>query len=123
MEERGSNQKRGNTGGGFTSQGQTRVSRRKSDNLQSPENLLEYGKVPPQAVDLEEAVLGAMMLENDKLAEVIEILKPDVFYKEQHQKIYSAIHRLYGSNQPVDILTVTEDLRQAGELDIVGGAY
>ncbi len=123
MEERGSNQKRGNTGGGFTSQGQTRVSRRKSDNLQSPENVLEYGKVPPQAVDLEEAVLGAMMLENDKLAEVIEILKPDVFYKEQHQKIYSAIHRLYGSNQPVDILTVTEDLRQAGELDIVGGAY
>ena len=123
MEERGSNQKRGNTGGGFTTQGQSRVSRRKSDNLQSPENLLEYGKVPPQAVDLEEAVLGAMMLENDKLADVIEILKPDVFYKEQHQKIYSAIHRLYGSNQPVDILTVTEDLRQAGELDIVGGAY
>jgi len=97
--------------------------RRKINTASVPNAFFEHGKVPPQAVDLEEAVLGAMMLENDKLAEVIEILKPEVFYKEQHQKIYGAIVRLYGNQQPVDILTVTEDLRQAGELDIVGGAY
>ncbi len=97
--------------------------RRKSNTSPVPNMFFEHGKVPPQAVDLEEAVLGAMMLENDKLAEVIEILKPEVFYKEQHQKIYGAIVRLYGNQQPVDILTVTEDLRQTGELEIVGGAY
>jgi len=97
--------------------------RRRNTTASVPNAFFEHGKVPPQAVDLEEAVLGAMMLENDKLAEVIEILKPEVFYKEQHQKIYGAIVRLYGNQQPVDILTVTEDLRQVGELEIVGGAY
>jgi replicative DNA helicase len=83
----------------------------------------EQGRVPPQAVDLEEAVLGAMMLENDRLAEAIEILKPEVFYKEAHQVIFSAIYRLFGNNEPVDILTVTEELRKSGELEVVGGAY
>lgn len=67
----------------------------------------EQGKVPPQALDLEEAVLGAMMLENDRLAEVIEVLKPEAFYKEAHQQIFSAIQQLFANNQPVDILTVT----------------
>lgn len=83
----------------------------------------EHGKIPPQAIDLEEAVLGAMMLENDRLAEVIEILKPEVFYKENHQIIFSAIQRLFGQNEPVDILTVTEELRKSGELEIAGGPY
>jgi len=83
----------------------------------------EHGKIPPQALDLEEAVLGAMMLENDRLAEVIEILKPEVFYREQHQIIFSAIQRLFGNNLPVDILTVSEELRQSGELDVAGGPY
>ncbi|MCX6283654.1 MAG: replicative DNA helicase [Bacteroidetes bacterium] len=123
MEERGSNQNKGSMAEGQINKDQSRGLRRRSTPGSVPDSFFEHGKVPPQAVDLEEAVLGAMMLENDKLAEVIEILKPEVFYKEQHQKIYSAIHRLYGSNQPVDILTVTEDLRQVGELDIVGGAY
>jgi len=83
----------------------------------------EQGKIPPQAPDLEEAVLGAMMLENDRLAEVIEILKPEAFYKETHKYIFLAIQRLFGNNQPVDILTVTEELRQSGELELVGGPY
>jgi len=87
------------------------------------DSLQEHGKVPPQALDLEEAVLGAMMLENDRLAEVIEVLKPDAFYKESHQLIFSAIQRLFANNQPVDILTVTEELRQHGELELVGGPY
>ncbi len=87
------------------------------------EQVFEHGKIPPQALDLEEAVLGAMMLENDRLAEVIEILKPEVFYKENHQIIFLAIQRLFGQNEPVDILTVTEELRKSGELDIAGGPY
>ena len=87
------------------------------------ESVFEHGKIPPQALDLEEAVLGAMMLESDRLAEVIEVLKPEVFYKENHQIIFSAIQRLFGHNEPVDILTVTEELRNSGELDIAGGPY
>ena len=85
--------------------------------------ILEHGKIPPQALDLEEAVLGAMMLEKDKLAAVIDILRPEVFYKTEHQLIYGAIQRLFAQIKPIDILTVTEDLRQSGELDQVGGAY
>lgn len=87
------------------------------------ETIYEHGKIPPQALDMEEAVLGAMMLENDRLAEVIEILKPEVFYKENHQVIFSAIQRLFTHNEPVDILTVTEELRRTGELEIAGGPY
>ena len=87
------------------------------------EVMVDHGKIPPQAIDLEEAVLGAMMLEKDPLTEVIEILKPEVFYKEAHQIIFSAIQKLFASTEPVDILTVTEALRKSGELDIVGGPY
>ncbi len=87
------------------------------------EALLEHGKVPPQAVDLEEAVLGAMMLEKDAVTAVIDILTPAVFYKEAHQKIFSAIHRLFEKSEPIDILTVTQELKSAGELDMIGGPY
>jgi len=85
--------------------------------------MLEHGKVPPQAIDLEEAVLGAMMLEKDPLTEVIEILRPEIFYKEAHQVIYQAIMELFANTEPVDILTVTEALRKKGQLDLVGGPY
>lgn len=81
------------------------------------------GKLPPQAVDLEEAVLGALMLEKDALSSVIDILKPEVFYKDNHQKIFQAIKQLFEKSQPVDILTVTAQLRQLGELEMIGGAY
>ncbi len=87
------------------------------------ETVFEHGKIPPQALDLEEAVLGAMMLESNRLAEVIEVLKPEAFYKESHQVIFSAIMRLFGQNEPVDILTVTEELRKSGELEVAGGPY
>jgi replicative DNA helicase len=87
------------------------------------EVVFEHGKIPPQAIDLEEAVLGAMMLESNRLAEVIEVLKPEAFYKESHQIIFSAIMRLFGQNEPVDILTVTEELRKSGELEAAGGPY
>lgn len=83
----------------------------------------EHGRVPPQAADLEEAVLGAMMLEQNALTNVVDILKPDIFYKESHQKIFAAIHKLFADSQPVDILTVTQELKKRGELEVVGGAY
>src|ERR1700751_2647839 len=81
------------------------------------------GKLPPQAIDLEEAVLGALMLEKDALSSVIDILKPEVFYKDNHQKIFAAIRQLFEKSSPVDILTVTAQLRQQGELEMIGGAY
>ena len=86
-------------------------------------DLLQHSKLPPQAVDIEEAVLGAMMLEKDALTAVIDILKPDTFYKETHQKIYTAICELFRRSEPIDILTVTNELKNTGELDIIGGAY
>jgi replicative DNA helicase len=83
----------------------------------------EYGKIPPQAPELEETVLGAIMLEKDALIAVLDLLKPESFYKEPHQKIYSAIMKLSQEEKPIDILTVTEELRKARQLDAVGGAF
>ncbi len=81
------------------------------------------GKLPPQAIDLEEAVLGALMLEKDALTSVIEILQIESFYKESHQKVYEAILQLFDNSEPVDILTVTNQLRKNGTLDFAGGAF
>lgn len=83
----------------------------------------QLGKLPPQARDLEEAVLGALMLEKDALSMVIDILKPETFYVETHQRIFRSIQQLFQSSSPVDILTVTNQLRQNGELELAGGAY
>jgi len=83
-----------------------------------------YGKVPPQAPDLEEAVLGAAMLEKDTFAQILEIIQSeDCFYVDAHQKIYSAMRRLFDKGTPVDLLTITEELRKTNELELVGGAY
>lgn len=95
------------------------VERRKS--LSSP--LSGMGKLPPQAVDLEEAVLGALMLEKDALSIVIDIVKAESFYTDAHQKIFEAITNLFQKSSPVDLLTVTAELRKMGSLDIIGGAY
>ena len=82
-----------------------------------------FGKVQPQALPLEEAVLGALMLDREALPVVMDILRPESFYHEAHQHIYRAIIRLFERSNPVDILTVTEELRKTGELDRVGGSY
>jgi len=87
------------------------------------QQVFEIGKLPPQATDLEEAVLGAMMLEKDALTNVIDILQPKSFYKESNGRIYGAIQTLFNNSEPVDILTVTNQLKKTGELEIVGGAY
>jgi replicative DNA helicase len=84
---------------------------------------LDIGKLPPQAVELEEAVLGAIMLEKDAILGVLDLLTPESFYKDEHQKIYAAIQELASEQKPVDILTVKEELKKREELDLVGGAY
>ena len=83
----------------------------------------EYGKMPPQAVDLEEAILGSLMLEKDAFITVSDFLKPECFYKEAHQKIYRGIQNLSLNNEPVDILTVSEEMKRLGELEEIGGYY
>ncbi len=82
-----------------------------------------YGKVPPQARELEEAVLGAVMLEKSAFDTVIEILKPECFYVDSHQRVFRAFQSLAEKSLPIDILTVVEELKLKEELDIVGGPY
>src|SRR3982751_21568 len=82
-----------------------------------------YGKIPPQAKDLEEAVLGAIMLEKSAFDTVVEILKPECFYVEAHQRIFKSMQSLANKSQPIDILTVAEELRFKEELEMVGGPY
>jgi replicative DNA helicase len=86
-------------------------------------NTPEYGKLPPQAVDLEEAVLGALMLDKEALTDVIDILKKQSFYKDDHQMIYEAILDLFQRSEPIDILTVTQELKKRGELEVIGGPF
>jgi replicative DNA helicase len=81
------------------------------------------GKLPPQAIELEEAVLGALMLDNEALSDTIDILKPEYFYKMEHQKIFDAIIVLFNESKPVDILTVIEQLKKMGTLENIGGAF
>jgi replicative DNA helicase len=82
-----------------------------------------FGKLPPQAIELEEAVLGAMLIEASAVNTVIEKLSPDSFYMPQHQKIYQAIFRLFSTSKPIDILTVSEELKSMGALEEVGGIH
>jgi len=89
-----------------------------------PRDIAEsLGKLPPQAIDLEEAILGALMLEKNALTAVIEFLRPEHFYKDQHQEIYQAITDLFKSSEPVDMRTVVAQLRKVGKLELVGGAF
>ena len=85
--------------------------------------LEELGHVPPRAIEFEEAVLGALMIEKDAYSLVSEILKPQSFYEIKHQKIYQAIQNLSIAQNPVDIITVTEELRKQGDLELVGGPF
>jgi len=86
---------------------------------------LEKGKIPPQAIDLEEVVLGAMMIDKYGVYEAIETLSDnhDVFYKDAHKYIYKAIFELFSEEQPVDLLTVSDQLKKQGHLDLVGGDF
>ena len=84
---------------------------------------LQQGKIPPQALELEEAVLGAMLIDKKGVDEVIDILQPDAFYKISHQLIFDAIYQLFQGSQPIDLLTVSSELRKKGKLEAVGGEF
>ncbi|WP_299677774.1 replicative DNA helicase [uncultured Tenacibaculum sp.] len=84
---------------------------------------LEKGKLPPQALDLEEAVLGAMMTDKKGIDEVIDILHPEAFYDKRHQEIYAAVYALFQNSEPIDLLTVSNQLRKEGKLEIAGGDF
>ncbi len=84
---------------------------------------LERGKIPPQAIDLEEAILGAIMIDKKGLDDVVDILSAEAFYRPEHQAIFEAVHQLFNSSQPIDLLTVANQLKRNGKLDLIGGDY
>ncbi|MEM9930715.1 MAG: replicative DNA helicase, partial [Bacteroidota bacterium] len=85
-------------------------------------NLPEFSKLPPQAPDLEEAVLSAILIEKEAMTKVLDILEAESFYKPAHQAIYRSMRRLFERSQPIDLLMVMEDLKKAEELELIGGA-
>ena len=92
--------------------------------IQSPSVIsLQQGKIPPQALNLEEAVLGAMLIDKKGVDEVIDILQPEAFYKTAHQHIFKVIYQLFHDSQPIDLLTVSSALRKDGKLESVGGEF
>lgn len=101
----------------------TRDTRKRNKSTISPAQLIELGKLVPQVVEIETAVLGALMLDPQAVMSVIDIMKPEVFYKEAHQRIFAAVENLFKKAEPVDILTTIQELKRTGELEIAGGAY
>jgi len=87
------------------------------------QNLPSEGRVPPQAVDVEMAVLGAMLLDKGAIAKAIEILDDSSFYKPAHQRIFAGMVALFEKSEPVDLITLVEELRRRAELDKIGGEY
>lgn len=84
---------------------------------------LERGKLPPQAIDLEEAVLGAMLIDKKGVDEAVDILSPEAFYKAAHGHIFEAIHTLFEEGEPIDLLTVSEKLKKEKKLEAAGGDF
>ena len=84
---------------------------------------LEKGKIPPQAIDLEEVVLGAMMIDKKGVDEVIDILSAEAFYKDAHKHIFEAIFKLFENSEPVDLLTVSSQLKKDEKLNLIGGDF
>ncbi len=105
----------------LTNLNKERKARRKNGSLEL--GTMMFGKVPPQAKDLEEAVLGAIMLEKNAFDVIIEILKPECFYVEANQRIFRAMQGLQQKNSPIDLLTVVEELKFREEIDFVGGPF
>ncbi|MDE3212146.1 MAG: replicative DNA helicase [Bacteroidota bacterium] len=105
----------------LTNLNKDRKTRRKTSSLDM--GTMVFGKIPPQAKELEEAVLGAIMIEKNAFDVIVEILKPECFYVEANQRIFRAMQGLQQKNSPIDLLTVVEELRFREELDLVGGPY
>ena len=85
---------------------------------------LDAGKLPPQAPEIEQAVLGAILLRDDQgMAEVSDVLKSEMMYVHAHRLIYATMERMYADGKPIDLLTIAEEMKRSGDLDIAGGAY
>lgn len=89
--------------------------------VKSSKGAIPQGNIPPQAIEVEEAVLAALMTDRNAIVEVSGILTKDVFYKEKHGKIYDAVLEIYSEGDPIDLLTISQKLKSKGELELVGG--
>lgn len=101
-------------------------SRKNSNKKKSSVDLstMVYGKIPPQDIELEKAILGAMMLEREAIPFVLELIKTsEVFYKDDHKYVFEAILSLYDKRISIDILTVVDELKKTEKLDLVGGPF
>ena len=90
--------------------------------ISDAEKLREYVKQPPQAVDVEKLVLGAMLLESNAVNKVIDILQPEYFYDPKHQAIFEAMVSLFKSSEPIDAVSLFKELRKANKMEAAGGA-
>jgi len=95
----------------------------KSRRKQLPVATNEMGKLQPQAIEMEEAVLGSVLLESEAFDTISTICKVEHFYKEQNGLIYKAILSIASRHEPIDILTVSQELKRTGDLELVGGSY
>ena len=82
---------------------------------------MELGKIPPQDIEAEQAVIGSMLTDSDAVYSAIESLKPEDFYREDNKLIYEAILNVYSKAEPIDIITLKAELASMGKLDAVGG--
>ncbi|WP_110482748.1 MAG: replicative DNA helicase [Candidatus Karelsulcia muelleri] len=80
-------------------------------------------KSPPQAIDLEEAVLGALMIDKKVFSNLIEIITPEIFYKNENREIFKVIQKLFNNSQPIDLYTVSNQLKKEGKINFIGGDY
>lgn len=94
-----------------------------SDPQQMGGLMTQMGKIPPQALDVEQAVLGALLLEKNALHRISDLLRPEMFYDDRHKVVFESILRLFQTSAPIDILTVKDDLRKNGTLEQAGGAF
>lgn len=95
----------------------------KTSRISTEQAFVLNGKLPPQALELEEAVLGGLLLDQDAITNSIDIIREEFFYTPEHREIFLAIKQLFYDSSPVDILTVVEQLKKNGTLEMVGGAY
>ena len=100
---------------------QIMAERKKASTFNIEQINAQYGKLPPQAIEVEEAVLGALMLERDAYVTVADYIDTDSFYKEEHRKIFDAIKALSANEKPVDLLMVTQELKDRNQLEEIGG--
>ncbi len=97
------------------------VVRRQRSSMTYDEAFKMNGKVPPQAIEVEESVLGALLLDQNAITNAIDILRVEYFYLEEHKHIYNAVTKLFRDANPVDLLSVADQLKKDGNFDLIGG--